>query len=113
MEVERINPWMQVGVLCESNTVHETRLYSGLPTTTANQSTIKNNKSFITSPSESSDLEFCVDELKVSVSLPFDPSDESIVSILLSLLQAVRSRSKQVAMYIKNLFIFQIRFIYR
>ena len=44
MEVERINPWMQVGVLCESNTVHETRLYSGLPTTTANQSTIKNNK---------------------------------------------------------------------
>lgn len=40
-EVERINPWMQVGILCESNTVHETRLYSGLPTTTANQPTIK------------------------------------------------------------------------
>lgn len=29
------------GILCESNTVHETRLYSGLPTTTANQPTIK------------------------------------------------------------------------
>lgn len=42
-EMVRIHAWMQVGVLCESNMVNKTRLYSGPPTTAANQFN-KNNK---------------------------------------------------------------------
>lgn len=41
-EMVRIHAWIQVGVLCESN-MNKTRLYSGPPTTAANQFN-KNNK---------------------------------------------------------------------
>lgn len=47
-EMVRIHAWMQVGVLRASNMVNETRLYSGLPTTAANQFNTNNKVDLFT-----------------------------------------------------------------